>query len=268
MGRRLALILALASMVVLSTAALAELKVENLKCRAAKLGPPRTDVRFSLGETIYLTCDLTGLQKDAAGRQNVEVYFTVKHDTGKTVMTRERFLALHEKPLYETGTLAAYFALSPGAEWPMGNYTLTIEVQDRAAEAKVEVRFTFALSPVKFGIINPMLTVDEAGKGEIPWCVQKAMSAYIHCMLSGPSYGENNRLNVSVDLTVSNEQNQVIGRQRVLNFDQALDKQHVLVPINVGLCFNVSGNLRYEMVFTDNTTGQTASVVMPIKVME
>lgn len=260
--------LAIALAVIKSAPAAAELKIENLAFRMAKYGPPVEKNDYCPGETVYLSCDLTGIQTDEAGRVDAEVSMTVRSAEGKAVIPKKRVVAVQEQPLYSTGRLAVLLPVTPAPNWPTGQYTIKIEAADRATGTAAETECSFNLAPLKFGLIEARLALDSEGKILIPFHVQKGMHAFVLMTLASPSYGENNLLDITLDIVIRNEAGNVIGSQPVLDIKQNLGEPLQLIPVNVSICFNEVGALQFEFIVLDRNSRRSESIKLPITVHE
>ncbi|RJR17470.1 MAG: hypothetical protein C4582_13145 [Desulfobacteraceae bacterium] len=247
---------------------LAELRIENLCFRASKYGPVKGENVFSLGEWIHMSMDITGLKTDPGGMQDVELYVTVLHEGGETLMPRKRMIAIQEKPLYNQARLAAVFRLMAGDDWPPGKYTLTLDAEDRAASSNAQAKANFVQVPLKPALINLSLTADKEGEIPIPWVVQKAMKAYIQFTISGIGQGEDRGVDFTLDLLVRDEQKRPVGQGRVLAYNAILKERMILIPAHVSLSFNIPGKLEYELVLKDRKAQRSLTATLPITVME
>ncbi|HOX37251.1 MAG TPA: hypothetical protein PL033_04610 [Candidatus Brocadiia bacterium] len=252
----------------LSASASAELKIENLAFRMAKYGPVCGKAEYCVGETVYLTCDMTGMQTDPEGRVDVEINMTVQTREGQVLVPSKRVVALQEKPLYSAGRLAVVLNVTPGAEWPKGEYVVKVEAGDRAANATAGAEFAFTLTPPRFGLLDARMALDAEGQALIPFHVQKGMHAYILMTLAAPTYGENNLLDISLDINVRDEAGNLVGSQNVLDVRQNLGQPILFIPVNVSLSFNVPGKLEYELVVLDRNSRKAESVKLPVVVHE
>lgn len=246
----------------------AEVRIENIKFRAAENGPIRTDSAFSLGEWIHMSLDIAGLSLDGAGMQDVDLYITAIHESGQTLMPRKRMLAIQQKPLYTQNRVAAALRLLPGSDWPEGKYVVTLEAGDRAADKTGRAKVEFVQTGLKPALINLALAADKDGEVHLPWVVQKGMKAFILTTISGLTYGEQSEADFTLDVLVRKEGKELVGQSRVLTYSGRLKEKSELIPAHVSLPFNLSGDLSYELVLTDRLADRKMKAVMPIRVID
>jgi hypothetical protein len=247
----------------------AKLKITNDRPTYGILGQERKGNELLPGDIYVVSFDIEGLQVKDSGEVEYSMSMELKDSKGKSQFKKEpqdlkAFNALG-------GSRLPAFAMTDiGLDTPPGEYTLTVNVTDRAAKDKptVNLERKFTVAPKKFGIVSVVLTNDQGTPMPSVGVVGQTLVV--------------NFLVVGFELTKEKQQPNLVFEMRVLDENgkptvakppvdtvttadaQTMNRMpmHYLVPLNRG------GKYTVECKVTDKLANKTVEEKLSITVYE
>ena len=247
-------------------------QVNSPTLRIAKYGPSTRDNAITLGEMRWLWYSIDGLALGKDGKNKVQAFATVYAINGETeikIQNRTAVFGRHEAPFIKKGVISTVLPVQGKPDWRRGKYRIKLEVKDLVSGESDWLKFDFTLEDQKFGLINPRLTVDLAGKYDIAWRVQQGTPAVLFADISGIQVSNDNDVDFTVDVTAMNKFGKELGKERVVAYKKKVKNAKEwpsIFPTKIHLLFNEIGEVKYKLELKDNISGKKSSLTMPIKV--
>jgi hypothetical protein len=243
------------------------LSLENVRATHGVQGPVRADNKVLPGDVYYLCFDIGGITLGADGKVAYSITTEVRNSDGRVLFRRE------PKPVeaptsFGGGRVPAHARLDVGLDTPPGVYTLTMTVTDRSNGASTTLTRAAEVVRKDFGLVR--LTVTNDRDGHLPSAsLGVGQAAWLQLGAVGFERPEGKPPSVSFTLrfldetgkpTQANPQTATGGKD-VAPTETLVGAQFLLAP-------NRPGKFTAEITATDETTKKTATLSVPLTVVE
>jgi hypothetical protein len=150
------------SLTLSAAAAEAKLTIRDVQAAHGQFGPERKSAEYVAGDQVYLRYTATGLRTDDEGRVRADIVLRLTDAKGQKLLDKEAAL-LALLPL-GGDTLTADASIDLDVGFPPGEYELSVEVRDVAANDKASFRRKFAVKAPEFSLVRVRFSHDEEGK--------------------------------------------------------------------------------------------------------
>jgi len=267
--------------------------LSNPRITYGELGSARPDNKLLPGDIFFLSFDIDGIKVNAEGRVKYGMAMEVTDSSNKSIfkqmpVEREDFL-----PLGGTKLPARAF-VSVGADQPAGTYTCKVTVSDLSDKDKSvskTIEQKFEVTPKGFGIVQLYTSADAEGKIPAPLVGVAGQSMFVHFAVIGfereagakpkeAKTGETGpkakspgakQPNITIEMVVWGQDRQpTLPKPTVKQVpdeaDGFVDEKVIGVPMRFLVPLNREGGFLIELKATDNVTGKSAKVYLPLKV--
>lgn len=262
-------IIAAAFLLALSNALFAEVKIANIKARYSVLGPERASLEAQVGDEIYFTFLVTGLKTDADGMFNVDLRIKVTDESGKVGYEAKKLLK--DPDTFGGACLRCYSFVSFGAKSARGNHTVSIVASDKlSGESAAFERVVKCLEPA-FSIVTPKFSYDPDGKTAASLTNVNGQRVYYSLVAA-----HFDRSRKKIDMTMSMQAYDDKGKaivpnptilDKVEDDAETVEKQETMT-FNGSVSFNRVGTFRIRFTITDNLNKKTATLEIPVTVLD
>src|SRR5262249_35009539 len=147
-----------------------------------------------------------------------------------------------------------------------GPYVCKVTVTDRITKATRVLERSFDVAPKSFGIVDVITSADERGELPMPPSGVVGQNLFIHHAVVGFARGGAKNPNVSFALRIFDDGRRPTLAQPLPLSVRELDEKSALIPVRYLVPFNREGNFTAELKATDNISGKTSTVSIPIRV--
>ena len=248
----------------------AKLSITNVRNTYGILGQERKGNEFLPGDIYVVSFDIEGLQVKDGGEIEYSMSMELKDGKGKSQFKKEpqdlkAFNALGGNKL------PAFAITDIGLDTPPGEYTLTVNVTDRAAKdkptANLERKFTVA--PKKFAIVGLMLT-NEAHNMPMPPVGVVGETLRINYLAVGFELTKDKQQpNLSLEMRVLDDAGKPTFAKPIADTVTTADDQDTKrYPVSYLVPLNRKGTYTVVLKVTDNIAKKTVEEKVSITVYE
>jgi hypothetical protein len=258
--------LAVAAALTLAPAQTGTLKLTNERLTYGTLGPTRTDGKFLPGDIFSMTFDIEGLKPLAGGKVSYSLGFQVTDAKGKLFYgedPRDLETILH---LGGNKVPASPFVVLP-TDMAAGTYEFKMTVKDRVGNASQTLTKKFEVLPRAFGLVALQIS---NGQIQTPPLGVAGQDLFIHFVVVGFERDKAKKQpNVLLEMSILDANKKPTLDQPVTgNFGETIGENHVAVPTYFLLKLNRTGNYTVQLKATDQVTKKTATLTIPMRVLE
>jgi hypothetical protein len=244
------------------------LSLANVRATHGVLGPARADNKLLPGDRYVLCFDIEGITLGPDGKVAYSIGTEVRNEAGRVRFKQE------PKPVEAPTSLGgnrvpAHARLDVGLDTPPGTYTLTITVTDRANGATTTLTRAAEVLPKGFGLVRLSVTNDPEGQlhaaalgvGQAAWLQLGAVG------FSRPADGKAPAVSFTLRfLDESGKPTQAKPLEAAAGKD--LSPAAALAPVQFLLAPNRPGKFTAEITATDEMSKKTATLSVPLTVVE
>src|SRR5262245_7063420 len=271
--------------------------LSNPRITYGELGSARPDNKLLPGDIFFLSFDIDGIKVNTEGRVKYGMAMEVTDSANKSIfkqmpVERDDFLPLGGNKL------PARAFVSVGVDQPPGTYTCKVTVSDLSDKEKSVSRTIeqkFEVTPRGFGIVQLYTSADAEGKIPSPLVGVAGQSMFVHFAVIGferetakalepktgdklplpkksdakPPQSKQPNITIEMDVYGNNRQTTVpkpTGKQIPDEADGMVDEKVIGVPMRFLVPLNREGGFLIELKATDNITGKSAKVYLPLRV--
>jgi hypothetical protein len=250
------------------------LNLTNARTTYGEMGPVRTDSRFLPDDFYFLAFDMDGLSVTPEGKVSYGMMVEVTKKNGQPVFKQDRISERDEFLVLGGNRMPgrAWVGLKPDQE--PGEYVCRVTVSDRATKATKVLERQFEVIKKDFGLIHVRTTFDTTDeKGNpvetpAPQTGVVGQILYLHGTVSGFSRGANKKPNTSIELRFLDEARRpTLVKAQTVSVPAEIPEGDDRAFISFVIPYNREGTYTAELKATDATTGKTATVSFPIRVL-
>jgi hypothetical protein len=247
----------------------ARLEVGNLRATLGELGPPRSDWKVPLGDSLHVAFDIRGLATESNGRVRYRVRLEVENAQGEKVFAPEPG-EVSLVNLLGGDRVRESVVMRTGLEQAPGKYRLKLTVTDLLARGKeASVAQEFTLLPPSLAIVRVQATHDRLGQSPAPLVGSVGQMLFLNAVVVGFKRDSAKGLgHVQVELTILDDKGKPLAsRPAVLTYADVPPGVDYL-PVRFDLPLMASGSFRLVLKATDQNAGQSTSLVVPLGVSD
>ncbi|MBL8794458.1 MAG: hypothetical protein JNM56_11175 [Planctomycetia bacterium] len=258
--------LALLTLLQLPPAQAGTLSLTGARVSHGVSGPTRADTKVLPGDRLCVTFDIDGITVDANGKVLYSVATEVADAKGKVIF-RQPPRDLETINSLGGSKLPAFAQVDIGLEQPAGDYTLTVNVTDRANKKSQSLSQKFTVLPKGFGIIHLTTTADP--DAEVPANLLGAgQSLWVNYAVVG--FGRDTakkQPNATMTLRVLDEKGKpTLAQPFTGTVDKDVPANATALPVQFLLSLNRPGKFTVEVTASCKHTGKTVTQSFPINV--
>jgi hypothetical protein len=246
-----------------------QLRITNERATYGILGAPRTSAKYLPGDVYWITFDIDNLKVDKNGKVSYRMSV--------------QLLDKNDKPQFKSdpqdlemisalgGSRIPSFALADlGTSTPPGEYTIKVQIEDRATKNKVEMVKKFEVAEKDFGIVRLTTSYDMEGQLLAPAFAVPGQSIWVNFALAGFKRDEKTKQpNISLDWRILDESGKPTLEKPIPGeITEGVKEGLSLVPTQFLLMLNRSGKYTIEISATDKNSKKTSTLKYPITVLE
>jgi hypothetical protein len=238
----------------------------NARTTYDTFGTPRADTKFLPGDKIVLSFDIEGIQPASTGKVLYSIAMEVTDSKGvvqfkQSPRDQETTLALGGN------RLPAFASLQIGTDQPPGDYTVKVTVTDRVTKASKTLTKTYQVLPKAFGLVRLSTTQDSNRQFALPFPVE-GQSLWVNFVVVGFGRDQGKgQPNLSVMLNVLDESGKpTMAKPFTGEVNQNVPPQAQGLPLQFLLDLNQAGKFTIALTATDQVSGKTANVSIPLVV--
>jgi hypothetical protein len=229
-------------------------------------GAPRADTKFLPGDKIVLSFDIEGIQPDVSGK--------VRYSIAMEVTDGKGVVQFKQAPRDKEGTLAlggsrlpAFASIQIGTDQPAGDYTVKLTVTDVVSKASNTLTKTYQVLPKAFGLVRVTTTGDPNAQVPLPF-PSEGQSLWVNFVAVGFGRDQGKgQPNLSVTLNVLDESGKpTLAKPFTGEVNQNVPAQAQALPLQFLLDLNQAGKFTVAITATDNISGKTANLSLPLVV--
>jgi hypothetical protein len=262
--------LAAAAALTLAPVQAGTLSLTNARTTYGEMGAIRTDNRYLPLDLYFLAFDMEGLSVSPEGKvsYSMMVEVTDKAQPAKPVFAQDKPAESEEFLVLGGNRMAgrAWVKLNP--DQAPGTYVCRVTVTDRVSKATAKLERSFEVVKKDFGLIGLMTTFDPKGELPAPPTGVMGQILYLHGAVLGFGRGPDKKPNTTIELRLYDEAKRpTIAKPQSVFVPKEMPEGNDLALITFVLPLNREGSFTAELKATDATTGKTATVSFPIRVL-
>ncbi len=258
--------LAAAAALGLTPAQTGALNLTNVRTTYGELGAVRSDNRYLPGDLFFVAFDIDGITLGADGKVAYAMSMEVTDKAGKVVYKPDKPAESNEYLPLGGSKLPARAYILLDTEQAPGTYLCKVTVTDRNTKATRVLERPFEVTPKAFGIIQVVTSSDEQGGLPMPPQGVVGQNLFIHHAVVGFARDAAKKPNVSFSMRIYDDARRPTLTQPLTLSVRELDEKTNLIPVRYLVPFNREGNFTAELKATDNISGKTSTVTIPIRV--
>jgi hypothetical protein len=266
----------LALMTALSLAphqAAGQLKLANVRATYGVLGATRTDNKLLPGDAYFITYDIENLTVGDDGLVLYGMGMELLNSRGKAEYSKEP-QDLTARNALGGNRLPGFAQAEIGTDTAPGEYTLNVTVIDRKSKQKATLTRKFEVLPKDFGLVRASLTYYNPTPLPAPPLAVAGQAFLFNSLIvgfarAGKDKDKDEHPDVGVELVILDEQgNPTVKKPIADEAGKDVPKTALAIPVQVPLELNRPGKFTVKLTATDRLTKKTATVSMPIQVVE
>jgi hypothetical protein len=245
-----------------------DLALKNPRLTHGMFGQQRKDARLLPGDLFMLAYEITGLTIGPDGRVLYSIGMELTNKEGKSIFKQE------PKELEAVNTLGgnsrpAFAFLEIGPDTAKGEYTVKIQVTDRAAKKTADLTYRFEILPTSFGFVqasivlpNNLPTPPTAVPGQEFWVNFALVGFDLDAAKKQP--------NVTVEMQVIDlaTGKPTLAKPFTGESKNVAEEFKKILPMQFILQLNRPGKYQVQLKATDNNGKKTAEQTLDFTVLE
>jgi hypothetical protein len=261
--------LALAAALSLAPQQGGQLKLTNDRATYGLLGSTRTESKLLPGDSYFVSFDIENLDVGEDGSIMYSMQMELLNSKGKQEYGQEP-QDLTAKNDLGGNRMPGFARADIGTDTAPGEYTLKLTVTDRRSKQKAELTRKFEVLPKEFGLVRVQLAYFGQAPVPAPPLAVAGQALVFNCgAVNFQREKEKDQPNFAYELVVLDEQGgPVLKKPFSDELTMNAPKTLQLIPISVPLQLNRAGKFTLKLTATDRLAKKTASVSLPIQVLE
>jgi hypothetical protein len=243
------------------------LQLTNARTTYSILGATRTDESVLPGDLVVLCFDIVGAKADAAGKVRYSIAMEVADADGKVAFKQAP--QDRQAPLAAgANSLPACATINVGRRQPPGDYTVKIIVKDLTSGETGELSRRYKLLPTDFGIVRYSTSRDADGKMPVD-SLRAHRRGYINFVVVGFEHAQRTQQpHVAVEMRVLDQQGNPVVKPSTGEVKEGVPNQVGAIPMQFEMNMPRGGEFVVELKATDKLSGKSASLKVPLSVLE
>lgn len=246
-----------------------KLDLTNIRPTYGVLGSTRPDTKFLPGDTFFLAFDIENIKVSDDGRVQYGMTMEVTDAKGKVWFKEDKEQERLQAVNYLGGTkLPAFANVDIGLNMPAGDYTLKVNVTDRAAKVSKELSQKFEVQAAAFGLVRLTTSYDDAGRLPAPMIGVPGQGMHINFAAVGFERDKSKKNpHITVEMRVLDDAGKpTLPKPFPGEVTDVPEKLHA-VPMGFGMVLNRPGKFTVELKATCNISKKTATLKFPLTVL-
>ncbi len=259
--------LAMVAALSLAPAQAGGLKLTNERLTYGTLGPPRADGKYLPGDVFCMTFDIEGLKVQAGGKAAYSLGFQVLDPKGKLVYGEDpRDL---ETVLHLGGNrvpASPFWIITP--DQAAGTYEFKMTVRDRTANTSAALNRKFEVLPKAFGLVGLQIA---AGQIQAPPVGVVGQEVFLNFAVIGFERDKAKKQpSVLLEMNILDQNKKPTLDKPIMGAipPETVQETDIAVTAYFLLKLNRAGSYTVELKGTDQLSKKTATLTVPIRVLE
>jgi hypothetical protein len=260
--------LALAAALGTAPAQAGDLKLTRVRSTHGVMGPTRAEDKLLPGDSLVVCFDIGGMAANEEGKVAYSMGLEVTDGSGKVLFTQD---PANMETIASLGgdRVPAFARIDVGLSQPPGEHTVKVTILDRATGRKGTLTRKVTVLPKGFGLVRLALTADPEGQLPLP-ALGSGGTAFVQFAAIGFGRDKDSKQpNLRFSVRVLDENGKpTTDKERTSEVNKNVPADFLAVPMTFPLSLNRPGKFTVELTATDATSGQTAKLSFPIKVID
>jgi hypothetical protein len=244
-----------------------KLEIANVRNTYGVLGPTRADSKLLPGDILFVSYDIDGITIDKDGRVHYSMVMEVVDKNGKATLKQDPFEKIELVPLGGSRVAARAF-VTLGVDHPAGEFTMKVNVTDRANKATTTLERKFEVLPPDFGIVAVYASLDERGQTAAPTTGVVGQAVFINYTTVGFKRDEKTKQpNLRFEMIPLDENAKPLMAKPLTHEGNDLDEKLPNYTVRFLLPMTRPGKFTIRLSCTDVVTKKTVSVDLPVLVL-
>jgi hypothetical protein len=251
----------------LAAATPGQLALTNVRSTYGILGPTRAEDKLLPGDAMVLCFDMEGVKPNEAGKVVYSIGMEISDGQGKVQFKQAP--SQHETTVTLGGnTMPASAKVEIGLDQPPGLYTVKLSVTDVGAGATQELTRPYEVLPRGFGIVRLTTTTDPEGRSPAA-VVGDGQSLWVNFSAVGFKRDNRGQPDLAVALRVLDESGRpTLPQPFTGEVREKVPEKALGVPMQFLLDLNRPGKFTIELKAMDKSSGESATLALPLTVMK
>lgn len=244
-----------------------KLSISNLRATYGVPGIVREGNKVNPGDVLYLCFDVTGVKLDAEGRATYSLTTEIKDGAGE-IQFKHTGKPVTVQGLLGGDRISAFSTVDVGTKQKAGEYSVQITIKDEGASASTKA--TFNLTEPDFALVHVMTALDSDRKG-VAASSTVGQTVYISGQIVGFKKDNEGSPNIQVELSILDETGTATTKTPITgNIDSKskIPSGAEALPVQVPVGLNRPGKFTAAIKITDQISGKTNSLKLPLVVSE
>lgn len=256
--------LALAGLLAAAPAQQSKLSLGNVRLTYGELGATRPDNRLLPGDVFFIGFDIRNIAVGGGGKVSFSMGLDVTDSKGKNIyrqkpIERKRLLPLGGK------TLPARVYLTVPLDQDPGEYICKVTVKDIRGKSEASLTQKLVILPKRFGIVSVFTAGDPEGNVPAPTTGFVGQALWVFFNVVAFERGEKtNQPDLTVEISASGGTGMPDGLKIPLK--RKLPEADRAMPFRFLVPMNRAGDFKLTFKATDNLSGKTSTVTLPVTV--
>jgi hypothetical protein len=246
-----------------------KLAVANDRLTFGYLGAERKSSDFLPGEVVFVAFDILNMTFDDKSKASYSISLEVLDKDGKTKF-REVPRNLVARNFLGGNKLPGIANLQVPLEAKPGEYTLRVVVEDRSNKAKATMERKAKVVAGDFGLIHVHVSSDPDGM--VPRSPVGIVGETLNINFAAVGFGRDpstKQPNIEVGMRLLDSAGKPTTSTPLTgSADKNIPPELKIIPLQFAVTCDRTGSYTVELTATDKTSGKSAKVTFPIKVVD
>ncbi|HMP03571.1 MAG TPA: hypothetical protein PKC45_13825 [Gemmatales bacterium] len=245
------------------------LSVQNARCTMGLFGPAMAAGRTVLpGDVVTLTFDVDGLKRDSEGRCRFSTTLQVEDSQGKV-----HFADTSDSPtvgsLQGVGRVRHAVQVTIALNQTAGAYKLKLTVTDHLTKKDAKHEHTITVGQPEFGLVRTqMMTDPNSRQPSAPVGIVGQVLSISTVAVGFQFGGQGKEGHLSVEVMLQSADGKTLTEKPVKAEFANIPGGTTYLPLRFDVPLQKAGNYTLVVKATDQVTSKTATLSMPIRILE